>query len=249
MRCDHRIQQPGNAGTIEERVGGGAAALLNNGVVVFEKLRFLCIFERNEDHRVTAGGHHAPGQPDHGVVIAADLDTITEFESGGDVGHGFVVTTGDLASGDQITGLSGLPRTSGHHADHHGAHILFALTHLHGQIGDIGRASHTRHAENAAIHDRRTDWTTRHRGPGCLLHHPQIGAAVVEQHLGVVHHAAVDACHGQRHADQQPQSHAGKDELAPGMQNVASRQTDHGDTPSRRSTILMRLRAVSARLL
>jgi hypothetical protein len=42
----------------------------------------------------------------------------------------------------------------------------------------------------------------------------------------VVDHAAVDAGHGQRHADQQAQADAGEHELAPGMQDVAAGQAD-----------------------
>jgi hypothetical protein len=64
--------------------------------------------------------------------------------------------------------------------------------------------------------------------------------------LAVVHHAAINAGHGQRDADQQAQAQAGEDELAPGMQDVAAGQADHGATPAIRSTTLTRLRAVSA---
>jgi hypothetical protein len=77
-----------------------------------------------------------------------------------------------------------------------------------------------------------------------LLHHPQVGAAVVEQHVRVVDHAAVDAGHRQRHADQQAQADAGEHELAPRMQDVAAGQADHGWRPASDSTTLMRLPAL-----
>ena len=52
-------------------LGGGGG-----GGVVFQELRFLRILQGNENHRVAAGGNHAPGQPDHGVIVAANPDLL-----------------------------------------------------------------------------------------------------------------------------------------------------------------------------
>ncbi len=105
------------------------------------------------------------------------------------------------------------------------------------------------HAEDAAVEIVRQAGGFGVRAQGVLLHDPEIGAAVVEQHLGVVHHAAIDAGHGQRYADEQSEAQAGEDEAAPGMQDVAPGERDHGATPGIRSTTLTRLRAPSARWL
>ena len=75
------LEQAGHAGAVERRVGGGARALVDDGVVVLEELRLLRVLERDEHHRVAAGGHHAPGQADHGVVVAADADAVAELRS------------------------------------------------------------------------------------------------------------------------------------------------------------------------
>ena len=203
LRGIDRIQQARHAGAVERGIGGGAGALADDGVVVLEKLRFLGILERNEHHRVAAGGHHAPGQADHGVIVAADADAVAQCEAGFHVGHRLVMAAGDAPARHQIARLA---RLAGLEAHHHGAHVGVAFAHLHGEIGDIGGLRHAGHAENAAIDIVANAGRFGIGALGILLHHPQIGAAVVEQHLGVVHHAAIDARHGERHADQQAQA-------------------------------------------
>ncbi len=217
-----------------------------DGVVVLEELRLLGILERNEHHRVAAGGHHAPGQPDDGVLIAADGETITQFEAGGDVGHRLVVTARDLASGDQIGRPSGGTHAAGRDADHHGPDIALALAYLHGQVGHVGGLGDARHREDAAVDVIVEAGRLRVGTQGVLLHHPEVGTTVVEQRLAVIHHAPVHAGHDQGHADQQTQADAGEDELAPGMQDVAAGQADHCGTPGICSTTWMRLCVVSA---
>jgi hypothetical protein len=78
LRGVDRIQQPGHTGPVEGRVGRGARAVLYDGVVVLEELRLLRVLERDEHHRVAAGGHHAPRQPDHGVLVAADAHAVAQ---------------------------------------------------------------------------------------------------------------------------------------------------------------------------
>ena len=51
----HGIEQTGDAGAVERRVGSGAGTLGDQAVVVLEKLDFLRILERDEDHRVAGG--------------------------------------------------------------------------------------------------------------------------------------------------------------------------------------------------
>jgi hypothetical protein len=66
------------------------ARSFDDGVVVLEELRLLRVLERDEDHRVAAGGHHAPRQADHFVIVAADADAFAQLETGLDVGDGLV---------------------------------------------------------------------------------------------------------------------------------------------------------------
>ena len=77
----HRLEQSRHAGAVERRIGGGARALVDERVVVLEELHFLRVLERDEDHRVAARRHHAPGQADHRVLVAADADALVERET------------------------------------------------------------------------------------------------------------------------------------------------------------------------
>ncbi len=253
LRGDDGVKQPGHTGAVERRVLGGTAALLQDGLVVLQELRLLRILERNEHHRVAVGRDHAPRQPDHGVAIAADLQGVAQFEAAGDVGHRLVMAAGDLPSGHQIRRPARAAGAVGGDAHHHGAHIarlaVIRSAHLHGEVGDVVGAGHAGHGGDAAPGVVIQTGRFGVRPLRVFLHHPQIGAAVVEQHHGIVDHAAVHPGHDQGDADQQPQADAGEHELAPGMQNVASGQADHGETPGMRSTMLMWLRALSVRWL
>ena len=106
----HRIEKTGRPWTIEGRVPGSSAALLDNGIVVFQELRFLRILERDEHHRVA------------------------EFKSGGDIGDGLIVVARDLPTGDEIAGLPVFAGAAGHDADHHGTHVALTLPYLLGNI-------------------------------------------------------------------------------------------------------------------
>jgi hypothetical protein len=65
-------------------------------------------------------------------------------------------------------------------------------------------------------------------GPqGIALYHPEVRPAVVQQDLGVIHHAPVNARHGKGDADEQSQAQASEDKLAPGVEDVPSGETDH----------------------
>lgn len=112
-------------------------------------------------------------------------------------------------------------------ADQH-AQVTLALAYLHGQIGDVyGLADAGQGADTAPQIIVQARWFGVGT-EGVALYHPQIGAAVVEQYAGVVDHATVDPGHHQGHTDQQTQPHAGKDEFAPAVQDVAAGQADHG---------------------
>ena len=231
LRSDHRVQQPRCPRAVKSGVCGGSPPLPDDGVVVLQELRFLRILQGNENHRIAAGRDHSSGQADHGVVVAADPQAVTKRKPGGDIGDRFVMAAGDLASGDENrwpTGRAGLSRRD---AGDHRAHVPLTLAHLHGEIGNAGRASYARHSANAApdivVEARRLGIGAE----GVFLHHPEIGAAVVEQGLGVIHHAAINAGHGQGDPNQQPKPHAGKDEFTPGVHDVAAGQADHRFTP------------------
>ena len=165
LRRLHRLQQARHAGAVQRRVGRGAGAVVDDGVVVLQELRLLRVLERDEHHRVAARRHHAPGQPDHGVVVAADAQRVAELEAGLHVGHRLVVVARDVAARHQETRLAGL---AGLEAHHHGAHVGVALAHLHGEVGDVGGARHALHAAHARGRCRRAGWTTRRRGLACL---------------------------------------------------------------------------------
>ena len=120
------------------------------------------------------------------------------------------MAAGNLPAGDQVSRLAGLP---GFEADHHGPNIDAAEADLHRQIGDIGRTGNPWQRQQGTINvitqtRRFCVWPL-----GLLLHHPNIGTAVIEQCLGVVDHAAINAGHGQGHANQQTQADTGQDEL------------------------------------
>ena len=245
LRGDDRLQQSRHAGAVEEGVRLGASAALPDGVVVLEKLRCLRVLERDEYHGVAAGRDHAPCEPDHGVGVAPDLDALSQRQPAGDVGHGLVVAARDVAPCHQIGRPARCACLARRDADHHGAHVVAILAHLHGEVGDIGRLQHPGQRHNAApgavVH---AGWL----GIGAqraLLHHPDVGTAVVQQRAAIVHHAAVHTGHGQRHANQQAQADTGEDKLAPGMQDVAPSQADHRAAPAMRSTTLSVLRAFS----
>ena len=118
------------------------------------------------------------------------------------------------------------------------------LAHLHGQVSDIGGLRHAGHAENAAVSIVVQAGRLGIGAEGVLLHHPEVGAAVHLHHLRIVNHAAIDAGHGQRDADEQTETEAGECELAPRMQDVPSGQVDHLPAPASDSTTLRRLSAV-----
>ena len=175
--------------------------------------------------------------------MAADAQRVADLEAGLHVGHRLVVVARDVAARHQETRLTGL---AGLEAHHHGAHLGVALAHLHREVGDVGGARHALHAAHGAVG---VVAQAGRFGVGALrvfLHHPQVGAAVVQQHARIVDHAAVDARHRQRHADQQAQAEAREHELGPRMQDVAAGQADHGWRPASDSTTLMRMPALSS---
>jgi hypothetical protein len=104
-----------------------------------------------------------------------------------------------------------------------------ALSHLHGQVGHVRRLRDSRHGQDGAIHVIVEAGRLRIGTQRVLLHHPEVGATVVEQRLAVVHHAPIHPGHDQRDADQQAQTESSEDELSPGMENVAAGQADHRD--------------------
>ena len=123
------------------------------------------------------------------------------------------------------------------------------MPHLDGEVGGVARFRHARDAGNAAP-DIVADAGWLGVGPQrALLHHPEIGAAVVDQHLAVVDHAAIDAGHGQGDADEQPQPDSGENEFPPVMKDVTPRQADHRRPRASGSTIRIRVRAVRPRWL
>ena len=217
-----------------------------NGIVVPEELGFLGILEWNEHHRVAAGRHHAPGHPYHGVIIATDCKAVAHLETGGYIDHCFVVSTCYLAPGDQVGWPAGCcARTAGRDADHHRAHFILRATDLHGQIGHVCSLGYPRHGQKRAIYVIVDAGRFRIGTEGVLLYYPEVGATVVQQCLAVINHAPVDPGHYQGNTDQQAQADAGKDEFSPGVENIATGQADHRDTPGMVSNTLIRLRAVN----
>ena len=72
LRSQDGIKQARHAGSIQDRIGNCAGTLVEDGVVILEKLGFLRILERDENHRVATRRHHPPGQANHAIVVAAD---------------------------------------------------------------------------------------------------------------------------------------------------------------------------------
>ena len=96
--------------------------------------------------------------------------------------------------------------TIGRNAHHHRAHIarlaFIQGADLHGQVGDVGDLGHAWHALDAAVAVVGEAGGFGVGALGVFLHHPQVSPAVVEQDLGIVHHAAVHPSHGERDANQ-----------------------------------------------
>ena len=100
-------------------------------------------------------------------------------------------------------------------AHHHGTDILRGAFNLHREIGHVRSAHHAWHAQHTAnpIVFEAGGFSVR---PLCvLLHHPQVSATVGQECSSVVDHAAVNAGHGQCHADQQAKPNASEDEFLP----------------------------------
>src|SRR5690606_11572957 len=91
------IQQTGQAPPVEGWLGFRPAAALPDGIAIFQELSFLGVLERDEDHRITAGGHHAARESYDRVQIPPDGETVAGFETGGDIGYRLIMTARDLA--------------------------------------------------------------------------------------------------------------------------------------------------------
>ena len=203
------------------------------------------ILEWDEHHWVATGGHHAAGQANYCVMVAANFHLIAQPKPGGDVRDRLIVATCNLAPRDQLRWPTRCSRFACRNAHDHGAHILFTSSDLHGQVGHIGGLCDARQGADAAPQVIRDAGRLGIRAQGIFLYHPQVGTTVVQQHLTVIDHAAIHTRHGQRDADQQAQADARKDEFPPSMKDVTSGQAYHGETPGRRSTMLIRLLALS----
>ena len=97
------------------------------------------------------------------------------------------------------------------------------MTYLHRQISHITRFPYPWHTQQIFGYIIMHAGGFGIRPQGVLLHHPQIGTRILDQHARIIHHAAVHTRHGQCHADQQAQTDAGENEFSPSMQNVAAR--------------------------
>ena len=152
---NHRVQQARHAGAVQRGALRRARALGKDGVVVFQKLGLLRVLDRDKNHGISARGHHAPGQPHHGVNIAANADALTQPKPGSHIDHGFVMATRQTPPLHQVTGLARMACAVGRDTHHHGAHIVgLAIacgTDLHGQVGHIGHAGHAWHGQDAAV--------------------------------------------------------------------------------------------------
>ena len=144
LRCLDGLKQTRYARAIQRRIGRCSRPLIEDGIVVLKKLGFLSILQRYENHGVAAGRNHAFGQADDPVVVPTNPNAIAQLEPGFNVSHSFVMVTGNVTSGNQVAGLSGLARFE---ANDHRSHIGIVQTNLHGQISHVGGASHARKAE------------------------------------------------------------------------------------------------------
>ena len=107
-----------------------------------EKLCFLRIPRRDENHRVAARRDHAPCKANHAIVVAANTYCVAQLKTGL---HRRLPRNGCvMPAGNQAAGLAGLPRFE---ANHHGPNIRIVEANLHRQIGDIGRAGKPQQSE------------------------------------------------------------------------------------------------------
>ena len=148
----------------------------------------------------------------------------------------------DMAAGDQVRRLAGQPRLPHLGPDDHDPHVLVTVRDLHGQVGDAHRLRNAAHRLDRPLTVAGQAGRFGIGAKCILLHHPQVCPAVVEQRLGIIDHAAIDAGHRQRDADEQAKPDTCQHEFAPAMQDVTAGKADHG----RLSTMLNRLLAFSA---
>lgn len=114
---------PGTPGRL--RLGfSEVRALADDGIVVFQKLCFLGVFQGDEDHRVTARGHHPSRQSDDRIDVAADLDAVTEGKTCGEIGDRLVMAAGDMPPADKKTRLAGMAGPVRADADDHGPYVV-----------------------------------------------------------------------------------------------------------------------------
>jgi hypothetical protein len=147
----------------------------------------------------------------------------------------------NVATGDEMSGVPGFTGQARYDADYRHPDIRLCRLNLHAEVRDASCARNSRNTHEAAISivvDARRFgvWPER-----IFLHNPEVSAAVVEQRHCIVDHTAVDASHRQRYADQEAKPHAREHKLAPRVHDVATGEADQRGSPTRRSTILMRL--------
>ena len=174
----HRLEEAGHARAVERRIGRGARAFVEQGIVVLEELHFLGVLQGYEDHRVAPRRHRAAGQPDDRVLVPADADPLVQPEPGPLIGDRLVVGAGDRAPGHQLARLAGAPRLE---ADQHHAHVAAGVLDLHVQIGDVAGLGDAANAEQCTVGVVAHVGRLRIRPQRVALHHPQVGADVAEQ--------------------------------------------------------------------
>ena len=148
-------------------------------------------------------------------MVSANAHAVPKAETSLDVGYRLVVGPGDGASGHQISRCTGFVRCRDIHADHHDANVLPSALHLHGEVSGVAGFGNARHSLQAAPHVIAQAGRFGIGTERIALDYPQIGAAVVDQSLGVIDHAAINAGHGKRHTDEQAKSNAGECVFSP----------------------------------
>ena len=161
---------PGTPGRLNAGLAAVRARSLTSASLSLRNCTSCASLQRHEDHRVAARRHHAPGQADHRVLVAADADAFVQPEPGPDIGDRLVVRARDRAPGHEVAGLARMPRLE---ADQHHAHVAAFVLDLHRQIGDVAGLRDAAHAEQRSGRRRRARSTARRRDRACRAARPR----------------------------------------------------------------------------
>src|SRR5581483_9325421 len=178
----------------------------------------------DEGNGVPARGDLVFREIDHREDRPPELHAIAQIESRAPVGDDLEVALPDRTPGDY---LSRSARPTRLEADDVQPHLPSQPLRFDRLIGDRAGRHDTGQPGNGLAAVARDARGFRKRAPRSRLHHPQVDAVVAGDRQSIDDDAAVDADHGQDHAEQQAQTEAGQQESEQVVAHVAESEV-HG---------------------